>query len=48
MSIMMTIWKWPLFQTIFHGYLVREHLLMYNESHISDIDDGGVIGVKKK
>jgi hypothetical protein len=47
-STMMTIWKWPLVQTIFDGYSLREHLIAFNETHIPNVDDVGAIGVKKK
>ncbi len=44
----MMIWKWPLFQTILHGYPMRKRLLAYNESHTLNVDDVGIIGLKKK
>jgi hypothetical protein len=31
---MMTIWKWPLVQTILNGYPFIEHLIAFNEIHI--------------
>jgi hypothetical protein len=45
---MMTIWKWPLAQTILDGYPFIKHFIAFNETHISDVDDVGVVGVKKK
>jgi hypothetical protein len=45
---MMTIWKWLLAQTILDGYPLIEHLITFNETHILDVDDVGVVGVKKK
>ncbi len=45
---MMTIWKWLLVQIILDGYPLIEHLISYNETHISDVDDVGVVSVKKK
>jgi hypothetical protein len=47
-STMMTIWEWPLAQTILDGYTFKEHLVAFYETHISYVDDGGTIGVKKK
>ncbi len=47
-SIVMTIWEWPLAQTILDGYTLKEHLVAFNETHIPDIDDVGIFGVKKK
>jgi hypothetical protein len=45
---MMTIWKWPLAQTILDGYTFIEHLISFNETHIPNVDDVGVVSVKKK
>ena len=45
---MMTIWKWPLAQTILDGYTFIEHLISFNETHITNVDDLGAIGVKKR
>jgi hypothetical protein len=44
----MTIWKWPLAQTILDGYSFIKHLIAFNETHIVDVDDVGKFGVKKK
>jgi hypothetical protein len=44
----MTFWKWPLVQTILNGYTFINHLISFNETHIPNVDDVGVIGVKKK
>ncbi len=41
MSIMMTIWKWLLVQTILDGYPLKEHFITFNETHIPDGDDVG-------
>jgi hypothetical protein len=46
-SIVMTIWKWPLAQKILDGYPFIKHLITFNETHIPDVDDVGVIGVNK-
>jgi hypothetical protein len=46
-STMMTIWKWPLAQTILDGYSFIKHLIAFNETHIAYVDDVGTIGVKK-
>jgi hypothetical protein len=48
MSVVVTIWKWSLAQTIFDGYPLIEHLISFNETHILDVDDVGVVGVKRK
>jgi hypothetical protein len=48
MLAMMTIWKWPLAQKKFNGYPFIEHLISFNETHILDVDDVGVVRVKKK
>ncbi len=44
----MMIWKWPLVQMTLDEYPLREHLITFNETHILDDDDVGVVGVKKK
>jgi hypothetical protein len=44
-STMMTIWKWSLVQTILDGYPLIKHLISFNETHILDVDDLGVVGV---
>jgi hypothetical protein len=48
MSIVMTIWKWSLVQTILDKYPLRKHLITFNETHILDDDDVGTVGVKEK
>ncbi len=47
-SIVMTIWKWSLVQTIVDGYSLRQLLVSYNESKIPTIDEEGEIGVGKQ
>ncbi len=47
-SIVITIWKWLLVQTILDQYPLIEHLITFNETHIPDVDDVGVVGVKKE
>jgi hypothetical protein len=42
-SIMMTIWKWPLAQIILDGYPFIEHLISFNETYIPDVGDVGVV-----
>jgi len=41
-------WKWPLDQIILDGYPFIEHLISFSETHIQDVDDVGVVGVKRK
>jgi hypothetical protein len=48
MSMIMTIWKWSLVQTIVDGYSLKQFLVSYDESNIPTIDDKGEIGVGKK
>jgi hypothetical protein len=48
MSVVMTIWKWSLAQTILDGYPLIEHLIAFIETHIPYAGDVGVVGVKKK
>jgi hypothetical protein len=48
LSIVMIIWKWPLFQTILDGFTLRELLISYDKTHVPTIDDEGQIGVRKK
>jgi len=45
---MMTIWKWLLVQNILNGYPLKEHLIVFNEPHIPNVDDVRIIGVNKK
>jgi hypothetical protein len=47
-SVVMTIWKWLLAQTIVDGYSLRQLLVSYNESKIPIVDEKGEIGVRKK
>jgi hypothetical protein len=44
----MTTRKWPLDQKILYGYPLKEHLIVFNETHIPYVDDVGIIGVKKQ
>jgi hypothetical protein len=44
---MTTIWKWLLDQIIFYGYPFKKHFITFNETHISNVDDVGAVGVKK-
>jgi len=43
----MMIWKWPLFQTILDGCSLRKHLVKYSEGVVPNVDEVGVIGVRK-
>jgi len=43
--IVMTIWKWSLTQTILDGYPLRTHLSAFNETHIPNDEDVGIVGV---
>jgi hypothetical protein len=43
----MMISKWPLSQTIVDGYSLRKHLVKYSERFVPDIDEVGVISVRK-
>jgi hypothetical protein len=45
-SILVTICKWLLIQTILDGYLFIKHFITFHETHILDVDDVGVVGVK--
>jgi hypothetical protein len=47
-STLMTIWRWSLAQTIIDMYALRKHLITFNETHILDDEDVGIVGVKKK
>jgi hypothetical protein len=44
----MMIWKWLLAQMILDAYPIREHFITFNETHIPDDDNVGIVGVKKK
>ncbi len=44
----MTIWKWPLAQTIVDGYSLKQLLVFYDENNIPTIDEEAEIGVMKK
>ncbi len=46
-STVMTIWKWPLAQTIVDGYSLKQ-LVSNDENNIPTVDEEGVIGVRKK
>jgi len=43
----MTIWKWPLSQTILDGHFLSSLFIPYGEHHVSK-DNEKVVGVKKK
>jgi hypothetical protein len=43
----MTIWKWPLSQTILDGHFLSSLFIPYDEHHVSK-DNEKVVGVKKK
>jgi len=45
--MVMTIWKWPLAQTIMEGFLLKELLLSYDESYVLEVDVEGMISLKK-
>ncbi len=45
--VVMTIWKWPLAQTILNGYSLKEHFIAFNETYIPYVDDVGAVGMKK-
>ncbi len=47
-SMVMTIWKWPLAQIIMEGFSLMEFLLSYDESYTFEVDVEGMIGLKKK
>jgi hypothetical protein len=44
----MTTWKWSLVKIILDGYPLIKHFIAFNETHIPDVDDVGVVGVNKK
>ncbi len=46
--VVLTIWKWPLVQTIMKGFSLKELLLSYDESYVLEVDVEGMIGLKKK
>jgi hypothetical protein len=46
--MVMTIWKWSLFQTILDGYSLRQFLIPYNENQILVIDEKGTNCVREK
>jgi hypothetical protein len=35
-------------QTILDGYSLKNKFISYNESHIHDVDEERIVGVKKK
>jgi hypothetical protein len=43
----MTIWKWPLSQTILDGHCLSSLFIPYDEHHVSK-DNERVVGVKEK
>ncbi len=47
-STVMMISKWPLSRTIIDGYFLQKHLVKSSEVIVLDIDEMGVIGVRKK
>jgi hypothetical protein len=47
-SMVMTIWKWPLSWTILDGYFLQKHLVKYNEDIVPNADEVGVVSVRKK
>jgi hypothetical protein len=46
-SQIMSIWRWPLSQTILDGHFLLSLLIAYDEHHLLE-EDEGVVGVKKK
>ncbi len=44
----MSIWRWFLSQTILDGFQLFELLVVYNDHHMSNDNDEGALGVKKK
>ncbi len=47
-SMVITIWKWPLAQTIVDRYSLRQLFVSYNECNIATIDEEGKIIVRRK
>jgi hypothetical protein len=47
-SMVITIWKWPLAQTIVDRYSIRQLFVSYDECNIPTIDEEGKIVVRKK
>jgi hypothetical protein len=47
-SQIMSIWRWPLSQTILDGHFLSSLLIAYDEHHVLEEDEEGVLGVKKK
>jgi hypothetical protein len=47
-SHIMSIWRWPLSQTILKGHSLSSLLATYDKHHVSEEDEKGVVGVKKK
>jgi hypothetical protein len=43
----MMIWKWPLSQIILDACSLRKHLVKYSEGVVPNVDEVGVIGVRK-
>jgi hypothetical protein len=43
----MTIWRWPLSETILDGHSLKAFLEFYDENHISYVEEGK-IGMNKK
>ncbi len=46
--VVMTIWKWPLAQTIVDGYSLKQFFGFYNENNIPTINEEGEIVIRKK
>ncbi len=47
-SQIMLIWRWPLLQTILDGHFLLSLFIAYDEHHVLEEDEKGVVGVKKK
>ncbi len=47
-SVVRTIWKQLLVQTIMEGFSLKELLVSHNESYIPEVDVEGMIGANKK
>ncbi len=47
-SVVLTIWKWPLCQTTVAGFLLKILLFSYDESYVLEVDVEGMIDLKKK
>jgi len=47
-SMVMSISKWLLIQTIVKGFSLKELLFSYDENYVLEVDVEGMIGAKKK